>query len=113
MSAPVLTRLRRLLEERLTQVQKRLHVFAGLSRDERDWHVAHGAERMLNEVGVPAHVTLAPIGRVVEHQVPLVDCEDTGLVFLGNIVGELLVEASNTLSGVDKEQDDVGAANRR
>ena len=104
--------LLRLLEERLRQVHDRLDVLAGLGRDERHGHVAHRAERMLDEIGESAHVALRGVGRVVQHQVPLIDREDARLVFLGDVIGQLLVEPGDALGGVEEQQDDVGAADR-
>ena len=56
-----------LLEQRLRQVEQGLDVLAGLGRDERQRHVAHVAERMLDDVGEPAHV---PLRRVVRDRSP-------------------------------------------
>ena len=73
----------RLLEERLREIDERLDVLAGLGRDEGHRHIAHRAERILNEVGESAHVPLRRVGRIVHHQVPFIDREDARLAVPG------------------------------
>ncbi len=102
----------RLLVERLAEIQQCLDVLAGLGRDEGQRHVAHVAECMLHDVGESRHVALRRVVPIGQHEVPLVDREDTGLVFLGDVIGQLLVQPSDALSGVDQHQNHIGPADR-
>src|ERR1700752_3552959 len=67
---------------------------------------------MLDESRKAAHAALALVGRVALHQVPLVDREDARFVFLGNVVGKLLVQTCDPLGGVDEQKDPIGAPYR-
>ncbi len=72
-------------------VQKRLHVLAGLTRHKSNWRIAH-LGKILSQISYP------PIGwHLIFQQIPLVDDEDARLVFLADVIGELV--ANGTFSG--------------
>ena len=60
--------------------------------------------------GVAEVVGPALGGHVVDHEVPLVDDVDAGLVVVGDVVAELLVDLADPLPGVEEHEDHVGAS---
>ncbi len=93
-----------LFEEHLRVVQKSLHVFTGLSGDERDGAVCHGRE-VFADVFHPAFG-----GDKASEFVPFVDDEDTRFEFVVDVVSELFIDFAHRFGAIEEEQYDISAA---